>query len=168
MSVYFSASIRMERYTMHGPSLVFSFRRLTLNCLQPSGGLQSPPRLHRWSRLHLPRNPRRMMERTSTWINMERHAFFPPIVSGFTTMPIACWNWINGICFVIRLPLSPDPFPQLMVMQDTTEPGSARVEATGSGDGGSGSTSQVGDPFRYLSACRCSISKNVICINFLT
>ena len=70
--------------------------------------------------------------------------------------------------FVVALPLSPDPFPQVMVMQDTVEPESAKVDATGSGDGGSGSASQVGDPFRYLSACRCSIPNIVTCIYFQT
>ena len=94
--------------------------------------------------------------------------FFHQLFLGLQQCPLHAGTESMEYVFVIRLPLSPDPFPQLMVMQDTTEPGSARVEATGSGDGGSGSTSQVGDPFRYLSACRCSISKHVICINFLT
>lgn len=143
ISWFFCASTRMETYAM-GPWLVFSFRRPTLKCLQPSGGLQAPPRLHRWSRLHLPRNPRRM-KRTSTCVHLERPTFMP-FVSGVTTIPIACWNSTSGICLLQGGPYHLYRFPPAMVVEDTKVPENARDGATGSGDGGSGSTAQVGGP----------------------
>ena len=122
ISWFFCASTRIETYAM-GPWLVFSFRRPTLKCLQPSGGLQAPPRLHRWSRLHLPRNPRRM-KRTSTCVHLERPTFMP-FVSGVTTIPIACWNSTSGIYLLQGGPYHLYRFPPAMVVEDTKEIGRA-------------------------------------------
>lgn len=69
-----------------------------------------------------------------------------PFVSGVTTIPIACWNSTSGIYLLQGGPYHLYRFPPAMVVEDTKVPENARDGATGSGDGGSGSTKQVGGP----------------------
>lgn len=164
---FFCASTRMETYTM-GPWLVFSFRRLKLNCLQPSGGLQDPPRLHRWNRLHLPRNPRRIMERTSTvpvfiWNGLlSRHLFLVlqqyPLHVGTQPVEYVCCR-VALIIFIDspqqwlwRTPKSLR-MPQLLLL------GVEMVVVD--------LQRRLGIPFRYLFACRCNTSKNLMCMHLL-
>lgn len=79
-----------------------------------------------------------------TCVHLERPTF-TPFVSSVTTIPIACWNSTSGICLLQGGPYHLYRFPPAMVMEDTKEPENAPVAAPGSGDGGSGSTTQVGD-----------------------